>query len=251
MLIPYKIRYFFRCLANTEDRNAAIAFLFNDKLTIGFTERLRFLVRIYRISLNTTVAHTEAEILAVATAVLSSPPDVPGCVVEAGCYKGGSTAKFSLVAKLAGRKLYAFDSFEGLPENDEQHGKTLDGQVTGFQKGRYLGTLDEVKSNISKWGDIHSTEFMKGWFDNTMPGFEERIVAGYLDVDLVSSTKTCLKYLFPLVQPGGALFSQDGHLPLIIDCLKDKRTWESDVGCPPPAMHGLGHKKLVRIDKAR
>ena len=251
MLIPYKVQYFFQCLANAEDRNAALEFLFNSKLSIGFIDRLRFLLRSYRISLNTTVAHTEAEIIAVATAVLSMPPEVPGCVIEAGCYKGGSTAKFSLVAKLAGRKLYAFDSFEGLPDNDEQHGQTLDGQIANFEKGRYLGTLSEVKATISKWGDIGSTEFMKGWFDNTMPSFKERVVAGYIDVDLVSSTKTCLKYMFPLVQPGGALFSQDGHLPLIIECLKDKNTWEKDVGCPPPRMDGLGYKKLVRIDKSR
>jgi O-methyltransferase len=250
MLIPFKVQYFFRCLANSEDRNAALAFLFNGKLSIGFMARLRFLLRSYRISLNTTVAHTEAEILAVATAVLSTPPEVPGCVVEAGCYKGGSTAKFSLVAKLAGRKLYAFDSFEGLPDNDEDHGKTISGLGTNFSKGNYLGTLDEVKANIEKWGDIASTEFKKGWFDNTMPGFKERIIAGYIDVDLVSSTKTCLKFLFPLVQPGGVLFSQDGHLPLIIDCLKDRKTWEQEVGCPPPNMDGLGQKKLVRIDKA-
>ena len=249
MFIPYKLKYFLRCLANSEDRNAAIAFLFNGELTIGFVDRLRFILRIYRISLNTTIAHTEAEILAVATAVLSAPREIPGCLVEAGCFKGGSTAKFSLVAKLSGRKLYAFDSFEGLPDNDEQHGKTISGDGTHFVKGNYLGTLEEVQATIRKWGDINSTECIKGWFDNTMPTFKEQIVAAYVDVDLVSSTKTCLKYLFPLLQPGSILFSQDGHLPLIIECLQDRKTWEDDVGVAPPMMEGLGSKKLVRISR--
>ena len=251
MFIPDKIKYFFRCLGNKNDRTAALSFLSNGDLTIGFSNRLWFLRQIYRITLNTSVAHTEAEILAVATAVLSSPRDRPGCIVEAGCYKGGSTAKFSLLAKLAGRKLYAFDSFEGLPENDEKHGTTTEGVEAHFEKGRYLGTLEEVRATVGKWGDIYSTELMKGWFDNTMPDFKERIIGGYIDVDLVSSTKTCLKYLFPLLQPGGSLFSQDGHLPLIVECLRDKNMWEQEVGCAPPFMDGLGQSKLVRIEKAR
>lgn len=45
--------------------------------------------------------------------------------------------------------------------------------------------------------------FIKGWFEDTMPVFNERIIAAYIDVDLASSTKTCLKYLYPLLVPGG------------------------------------------------
>src|SRR5690606_19018518 len=57
-------------------------------------------------------------------AVLQAAPNEPGVLVEAGCFKGGSTAKLSLLAELAGRELVVFDSFEGLPDNDES------GQVT-------------------------------------------------------------------------------------------------------------------------
>ena len=38
-------------------------------------------------------------------AILSIPKDKDGCIVEAGSYKGGSTAKFSLFAKLANREI--------------------------------------------------------------------------------------------------------------------------------------------------
>src|SRR5689334_7660006 len=57
-------------------------------------------------------AHSHAEIAAVVRAVLDVPSTIRGVVVEAGCFKGGSTAKLSIAAKMAGRQLMVFDSFE-------------------------------------------------------------------------------------------------------------------------------------------
>jgi O-methyltransferase len=51
----------------------------------------------------------------------------PGVVVEPGCYKGSSTAKFSLIARKAGRDLVVFDSFQGIPDNAEPHEKDMYG----------------------------------------------------------------------------------------------------------------------------
>ena len=67
------------------------------------------------------------EVLAYVTTILKLPKTTEGCIVECGCYKGSSTAKFSLAAKYSGRKLVVFDSFEGIPENDERHGKNIFG----------------------------------------------------------------------------------------------------------------------------
>ena len=57
--------------------------------------------------------------------MLSIPKDSEGCIVEAGVYKGGSGAKFSIFAKLVGRRLILFDSFESLPKNLENHDKSI------------------------------------------------------------------------------------------------------------------------------
>ncbi len=192
-------------------------------------------------------AHTQDEILTVAAGVLSLPNTVEGVIVEAGCFKGGSAAKFSLLARIANRQFVAFDSFEGLPDNDESTQKSMFGETPNFEKGKYLGTLVEVRRNVERFGDIQRCVFHKGWFDDTMPHFKEKIVAGYIDVDLASSTKTCLKFLFPLVQPGGALYSQDGHLPYVQDVLADAEFWKRVVGRDIPAMEGLYQRKLVRL----
>ncbi len=242
---------FYRILQqrNAHDTLSAVRFLSAPTRMATLPARWRFLQRIYEAGAGIECLHTQDEVLQVAKAILDVPPDVPGCVVEAGCYQGGSTAKFSIAAKLARRPLFVFDSFEGLPENTERHEPTIFGVQPDFSKGRYRGGLDEVRRNVLTYGDGEVCTYVKGWFDDTMPAFSRPIVAGYLDVDLVSSTRTCIRYLYPLLQPGACLFSQDAHLPLIIRLLEDSAFWEKEVGCPRPAIAGLGKKKLICIRK--
>src|SRR5690606_24245892 len=104
-------------------------------------------------------------------AILAMPPSTGGVVVEAGCFKGGSTAKLSLAAQTVGRRLVVFDSFAGLPDHGEAHGATIFGDVTDFYPGRYAGRLDEVRANVEAFGSLETCEFVEGWFDDTMPGF--------------------------------------------------------------------------------
>jgi O-methyltransferase len=106
-----------------------------------------------------------------------------------------------------------------------------------------------VKSNITRFGEIEPCRFIKGWFDETMPCFSEPIVAAYIDVDLASSTRMCLRYLYPRIVPGGILYSQDGDFPLVIDVFRDDRFWEETVGYPKPPIEGLGKSKMLKIVK--
>ena len=194
-------------------------------------------------------AHTHAEMDRLIRAVLSVPSSMQGCIVEAGCFKGGSTAKLSLAAKIMGRKLVVFDSFSGIPSNEEQHGTDIFGQPAGFRPGTYIGRLEEVKANVSRFGELDSCEFIKGWFEDTMPLFQKPVVMAFIDVDLASSTKTCLQYLYPLLVPGGSIFSHDGHLPLCVKAIDDEEFWTRTVGCPKPPIPDLGRKKLLQIPK--
>lgn len=192
----------------------------------------------------------ENEIIKVISAILLHIGDnKPGVIVEAGSYKGGSAAKLSLAARLVSRKLVIFDSFEGLPIHQEIHGKNIFGGDAHFPPGSYAGSLDEVKNNINKFAVLDVCEFKKGWFENTMPNFKEPILAAYIDVDLESSTKTCVKYLYPLLATDGVLFSQDGHLPWVINLLNKEEFWEKEVGYKKPYIAGLGSKKLVIVKK--
>lgn len=230
------------------DAVSALKFLASPTMMASLPARLRLLQRIYAANA-IRCEHTQDEMLQVIRAMLDFPQDVPGCVVEAGCFKGGSTAKFSIAAKLAGRRLFVFDSFEGLPPNTERQQLTILGDLTDFSAGQYRAPLEEVQQNVSTHGEGDVCVYVKGWFDQTIPQFSLPVIAAYIDVDLVSSTRTCLKYLYPLLQPGGRLFSQDAHLPLIIQLLGDAEFWENEVGCPKPTIAGLGEKKLIWIQK--
>ena len=174
-----------------------------------------------------------------------------GVFVEAGCFKGGSTAKFSLVAKSLNRKFVVFDSFEGIPENEEEHKKSIFGYSINswFHKGSFSGSLEEVKHNVATYGDISVCSFVEGWFDNTLPDLDIDIAGAYIDVDLASSTKTCIKHFYPRLLPGGFLVSQDGDFPLVIEVFDDDNFWENEVGCKKPETHGLNKSKMLIVYK--
>jgi hypothetical protein len=79
-------------------------------------------------------------------------------------------------------KVYGFDSFEGLPE------KWRD----GFDKGLFglNGQMPEVNPNV---------ELVKGWFNDTLPGFilaqNKKVSFIHIDSDLYSSAKCILDNL--------------------------------------------------------
>ncbi len=218
---------------------------------LGLAERTKLHGEITKISRNVPCAHEESEVLSFNYAILALPDTVEGCVIECGAFKGGSTAKFSLATRMVNRKLYVFDSFEGLPENDEEHTESILGHSieNWFDPGEFNGALEEVKANITKYGAIEVCEFVQGYYENTMPDFKEKVAAVYIDVDLASSTKTCLKYLWPLLSPGGVVMSQDGDFPLVIEAYDDDEFWENEVGCPKPVIDGLGTRKIISITK--
>lgn len=236
--------------ARPSERGSLVRFIRDRNVQLTVRQRLLLLARWYRVTHALECAHAESELLPALTAILSIPQSTPGVVIEAGCFKGGSTAKLSLAAAAAGRKLVAFDSFDGIPPNHEVNEQNIHGgQNVIFKSGDYRGTLDEVSRNVKRAGRLDVCRFVRGWFEQTLPQFHEPIIAGYVDVDLASSTRTCIKYLYPLLVPGGSLFSQDGHLPLVIAALKDEGFWREEVGFPKPPMEGLGTSKLVTISK--
>ena len=236
---------------NWKDFLLTISFLSKHSSNVSLKDKMCILKQFYVINLNVSQMHrkhTLDEMLTVIRTIHSLRSEGNGIVVEAGCFKGISTAKFSIAADIVGRRLVVFDSFEGIPENDEYPDKTIDRGRIKFPKGSYCGTLEEVKANVTRFGKIDSCRFIKGWFKDTMPDFKKSISVIYLDVDLASSTRTCLKYLFPLLEKGGTLFSQDGHIPLVVDVFSDDNFWLKEVGCAKPSIQILG-RKLIKILK--
>ena len=70
-----------------------------------------------------------------------------------------------------------------------------------------------------------------------------------LDVDLAASTRTCLREIWPRLQPGGVLFSLDGQLKATHEILSDSNFWREEVGVDPPLVEGLAQDKLLTMRK--
>lgn len=165
--------------------------------------------RIARVQRFVPCPHSLDEIgeLARALAVRRS---LAGAVVECGCFKGGSTARLSLLCESFDRRLVVFDSFDGLPEPEPWDAEHQIGRPRAFTRGEYSGSLDEVRANVAKYGRLDRCELVAGWFRDTMPSATPRTIAvAFIDADLVTSTKDALEQIWPRLEPGGIAFVHD------------------------------------------
>lgn len=167
----------------------------------------------------------------------------PGSIVECGCFTGGSTSVLSVAAKRSGRKLHVFDSFSGLPEPDEAdaaHHVLSDSSVHRYAKGAFNASLASVQQNVAKFGAIDACSFWPGYFEDTLPKFSERVAAVFCDVDLVSSIKTCLLYLWPLLSDGGIFFTHEAHHVEVAKLFFDDCWWQKHLNQSAPGLIGAG-----------
>jgi hypothetical protein len=207
--------------------------------TVAFRKELARRFRI--IQRRIPCAHQEAELLILAEAILNLPASGP--LVELGCFKGGSTAKLSLVAEATGRRLHVFDSFEGLPApsgGDAKH-DTVSGRTKNYSQGEYRGTVDEVRENISTWGEIGVCSFVKGFYSDTLPQTALTPAFVFMDVDLIESARTCMKALWPRLQPGGVFFTHEAGVATFLEGLLDPAWWHANLASCPPMLIGAGY----------
>lgn len=273
---PWPLHYLYLKLYYApKDIPAACGFIFHGtKTPTTFSARLKLVAQFYKISYFVDSPHTEHELIIISRSILNlAPPSdggaadgssVPGAIVEAGAFHGSSTAKFSLVARLAGRQFEVFDSFEGMPENSEVGGPSIYGREHHFPKGSHAVGLDEVRGAVVRFGDITRTHFHKGFFSESMPAWvaelratgysssgsaANTVAAACLNVDLDVSTRDCLRNLYPLLSRGGVIWSQDAHFPWIIELLRNERFWREEIKIAVPKIEGLGELKFVAIWK--
>ena len=168
-------------------------------------------------------AHSLEESLLVLELVLANA-DVPGDLVECGVYKGGMTAKLSLLAAALHRTLYAYDSYQGLPDPVTYGtGEQVSTYAEKFRRGiRYRGGLAEVRATVFRYGAPGSTEFRPGWFEESfvrLDGHPPTVAFAFVDVDLTRSARQCFDFLWPRLAKGGILFCHEARDPGIVDAL--------------------------------
>lgn len=214
-----------------------------EEYNLKYFNKVKLFLKIYKNSKKIQSSTSYLEHLVMATKILKIPKSLEGCVVECGCFKGASTTSLSLVCKLVGRKLEVFDSFQGLPkpsEDDKNHVVLSQGEVHIYKEGTWHGNLEEVKRNISKFGCIEVCDFNAGYFNETLPHFKKKCVFAFTDVDLVDSLRTCLLYLWPLLENNGILFTHEASHLDIAFLFFNKDWWEEKLNSKPPGLIGAG-----------
>ncbi len=147
--------------------------------------------------------------------------DLPGQFVECGVAAGGSTALIATVLQRYSRRqrlLYAFDSFEGMPDPGEYDVVSFT-QAAANASGWGAGTcaapessVREVCETLGVWGHVRT---VKGLFEDTLPRLRDeigQIAFLHMDGDWYSSTKAILDNLYDLLVPKAVVQVDDfGH----------------------------------------
>jgi O-methyltransferase len=170
-----------------------------------------------------------AEILRLAKEALL----VEGDFVEMGCYKGDTSLLLAEVLRdgsaSGGRggsggvpvekdvqksvkKLWIYDSFEGLPEKSK-----FDESVLGvdFKGGELFVTKREVKERFLRAG-LPVPVIRKGWFSElTEKDVPEKIAFSFLDGDFYESIRDSLRLVAPRMVTNGVLVVHDYSNPAL------------------------------------
>lgn len=138
--------------------------------------------------------------------------NIPGDVVECGTARGGSAALLGLTLKqrAATRRLWVFDTFEGMPAPTAAD---PDYEVAQRFVGACCGPLEEVTELFRRLQILPRAQLVKGLVQTTLTRAEVGAIAVlHLDCDWYESVACCLEHLYDRVSPGGVIQIDDyGH----------------------------------------
>jgi len=185
-------------------------------------ERLTLIARFARIDWHVEHAHTPEEISHVCLAILARRAEPGDLVIEAGCWRGGSSAKFSLACRAAGYSLQVYDSFAGV----EALAPAEIGGGYDFS-GTYAAGREVVEANVARFGAPEICSFHQGWFSETLAArpLSQPVSVAYIDCDLAKGTREALSGILPSLVAGGSVFSQDYHIEPVQRLLHDPALW--------------------------
>jgi O-methyltransferase/8-demethyl-8-(2,3-dimethoxy-alpha-L-rhamnosyl)tetracenomycin-C 4'-O-methyltransferase len=165
---------------------------------------------------------------------------IPGDYIETGVWRGGCCIMMRGVLAANDereRKVYAADSFAGLPPPNPKMYPVDEGDKH-YTRDELVVPLDEVKANFAKYDLLDDqVVFVKGFFRDTLPSLEAGPFALIrLDGDMYESTMQALEVLYPRLSPRGFIVIDDYALKGCRQAVDDYR-----------ATHGIV-MPIVKID---
>lgn len=141
---------------------------------------------------------------------------IEGDLLEAGIWRGGVCIfmkAFLSANGVTNRRIWALDSFEGLPKPNPDFPSDAGDMHHKFDELRV--SLDQVKDNFRTFGLLDDkVTFVKGFFSDTAATVPvEKLAILRLDGDMYESTIVILKNFYSKVAKGGFIIVDDYGLP--------------------------------------
>jgi len=138
---------------------------------------------------------------------------IPGHLIECGTWRGGCAfamlfTQLAVIGSIV-KRVYLFDSFQGLPVADSRDGQAAR-EWQGQTKHNCKASRWELENQMRAFGFNTGWSIYEGWFSNTLPTFGSPAIALLrLDSDWYESTKLCLEKFYPRVEERGTVIIDD------------------------------------------
>ena len=126
--------------------------------------------------------------------------DVPGDIVELGCFQGHVSKILSVISPE--KTVHVYDSFDGLPKSE----LPIDGKyIPGIMATSVDSLVDNFNNDKIKLPVVH-----QGWFEHLgADDLPNQISFALLDGDLHDSTCISLNLVYNKMSPGGVIIIDD------------------------------------------
>lgn len=132
--------------------------------------------------------------------------NIDGDVVEFGCYVGTTSVFLADRLKNIPKRLYLYDSFEGLPPKTTEDESPAG---TQFKTGELLAAKKELIKNLRQ-ANVPMPAIKKAWFsDLHETDIPETIAFAFLDGDYYHSIKDPLMLIWNHLAPGATIIVDD------------------------------------------
>lgn len=131
---------------------------------------------------------------------------IPGDVVEFGCYEGTTSVHLARFLMPTDKKLFLYDSFEGLPDKTARDESPAGQQ---FKTGELLASKKQLILNLKRAG-VPMPRIKKGWFSELTPDdVPPAISFAFLDGDYYESVLDPLRLIEHRLSPGAVIVVDD------------------------------------------
>lgn len=152
--------------------------------------------------------------------------DITGDVVELGCYMGETSVHLAktLHELSSGKRLFIYDSFEGLPPKNSEDASPAGDQ---FKSGELQATKKDVIKRLKRAG-CSDVRVIKAWFNELdADDLPEKISFAFLDGDFYQSVKDSLQLVWGKLTPGAVVVIDDYRNEALPGATKAVDEWVS------------------------